>query len=272
MCMSPHMFAMPLTHLESTIYLNAINNFNLYEIENLSLFQTGITDFTVMRKGDSLSNLLNIKIKGYAHRQYMDLICFGINNLIRSLCNYKYFVVNNKINLIDSLKILSAVKLLFSDFTEIDKTLSIYSKQRYAFSMIDKLANIRCRNGGKEEDDTKYLTSTNMKKELVSIFKAIKKSHNEFDNVLTQIIRFTDHIYDHVRDKINKDINGKNNDYCEYLRTIRNTQHGSYLYSKRYEKSFITSTATIPTDMYYIPLLIMWGLIMNPKKILKMNI
>jgi hypothetical protein len=54
----------------------------------------------------------------------------------------------------------------------------------------------------------------------------------------------------------------------QYLRTLRNTHHGTFLKRQGFENAFLNSSATIPPEIIYLPLFLSWKLAFEPTRFL----
>ena len=139
-----------------------------------------------------------------------------------------------------------------------------------AFAFLDKLANlIAIMQGSKtsEEELAKRLCSTDVGHVLSELLQ--KNFGPRFHSLGLLMSRLCKTTYKRLHEHISSQpLKGAENEgqRLNYLRTLRNSAHGAFLRSNQFEEIFLAARGSICAEFNYLPLLLLWGLVSDPKR------
>jgi hypothetical protein len=213
----------------------------------------------------------------YMVKKYFSETIGGINNLSNFLADpFNFASAEGVFDYETWLLTQSAVRLLFSDLIALSATDSPYLRQRMALSFLDKLANAKKRLAAacermSETDIFKRVLSEGFAKDLARIFKSkLTAEHRALGRLLS---RATQEAYQCIHQRIATDLvaEGKSEEQrLEHLRRLRNTAHGAFLAKEQFEKSFLSSAATIPPEITFVLLFLIWAFVLDPRAFLEL--
>ena len=220
-----------------------------------------------------LPRLGNEKLKGRKVDEYLHAALSGLNKLFCFLNNFHLYCDDE--GYVDTQRLLQAhtcVALLFNDAAAIGYTSSGYQRHRLVFAFLDKLANLRKnlnpRESRSESSIATWLCSEDIRSQVVGAIRS--HTHTEAPRLHGLLLSWAHHVY-HSIDHFLKEQLGPNvtqSEKSEYLRSIRNLGHGAFLDRKQFERTVLGSTARLPPEFHYLPLILLWALIASPNWLL----
>lgn len=204
--------------------------------------------------------------------QLLRQISMGLNRLCAFICDPRTFV--NKDTTIDwlrQLKSFGALHLLIADLMAICGTLDPHTRITFAYSFIDKIANMRSELGPKrsEYNVARSLLSLSEGKHLKQLYRGnIETMNPRLGGVLLEAVART---FWQVHRKIGRDIDSSRSNESvriEHLRTLRNLTHGPFLKNAQFERLYKYGSGTAPSELGTLPFFLMLGLICNPTEFL----
>ncbi|TSK09155.1 MAG: hypothetical protein FPO08_07635 [Geobacter sp.] len=203
------------------------------------------------------SDFLNLsKLGAHGTKKYFVECVNAINTLMSWLNDPReYAGEDGVVNHIKALQEQSSIYLMFSDMAAINFTNHNYSKVRHVLSFLDKLANLKVARSGlkwksAEQDVFQSFFSASFGQGLSRLLNyRLKPSYDKLGRSLANAVIS---LYEKIEE------GGAEN----LVRSVRNCQHGPFLYGQQFEKIYF-SEFSIPSELSYLPLLMMWGLAMD---------
>ena len=218
-----------------------------------------------------IKDFLNLDdLRSYGARKYFTECVNGINNLMRHLNDPSKFVTSNgDLDYLSALKAQSSIHMMFSDMIAINFTNNSNTKLRHAFAFFDKLANLAVafHHVEKKEISKSEVVAfegffrPQFGKSLASMLKHHLKP--VYEKLGMHMSKAVFSLYEKLEEG---DKTGEN-----LIRAIRNTQHGPYLSGNQFGKIFF-SDYKIPYELVYLPILMMWGLMLDFENFLEMSL
>jgi len=261
---NPFAIALPLSRVGSNLYFFRNDIWSFPTALNRGIFDlmfTKIEPITDVEGGD----LIGLKdINHFGRKKYFALAVKAINKMMRYFNNPKNFLDEN--NRYDPKKTLiahSTLNLLFADLILMNMTNSRYATSRLVFSFLDKAANLmEGLGGGSEIDNFRLLCSYEFKEVLKRIIRHFMES--EYEKLSRLMLSSIDRAYDEIFECFRNMFSGANDEELkDYIRTLRNTNHGSFLYRGRFENSFFKASPYVPYEFKHIPFFVAWALAAN---------
>lgn len=199
----------------------------------------------------------------------------GVNRLSRFLNDFRTFANRDgNFDPMQMAKAHSVIRLMFSDWQSINFSNSRYIKLRMVFAFLDKLANLLAIIRGKaisEEDSLfKHLSSMEAGVRLARMLQEnFGPRYHGLGRLMSTVTLATyKKIHEHIATQLWQ---GKSNEEnrLKYLRTLRNSAHGSFLKASQFEEVFLATGGTICMEFTFLPLLLLWGLVSDPKRFLE---
>lgn len=225
---SPFSVSLPFNRVGSQLHFfnNNLWMFPYYLTEGIfENFSSALEPIPVSYAEDYLGLFM---LGSHGARCYFMATIEAVNSLLKYLNNPLNFL--EKDGIINHKRLLqshSAIHLMFADLMALNFTNSKYSKTRYTLSFLDKMANLRAA----------FYGNTGLKEEA-AIFNRFLS--DDFGGRLSNML---DHHLKRTYDKLGRCISGATSklyakisehpDSKEFLRTIRNSSHGSFLKKKR---------------------------------------
>lgn len=207
--------------------------------------------------------------------RYLRVLVNGINNLLSYLIDIRNFADSSgKVDFLRQIQSHSAVHLLFADIAAMNFSTEAHQRITFAFSALDKLANLRVSlgdNSPTEASAMRALCSASQCQELLKVYAPQFQQFNAED-ALKSFTDVTTHCYSELHSHLEKQ--GATNESARlerigYYRDIR--QHGTFLRKEKFEKLFLESGGTVPDTIASLPFLLTLGLISNPERFLKFH-
>ncbi|MFZ0257267.1 MAG: hypothetical protein WAN46_16850 [Gammaproteobacteria bacterium] len=166
----------------------------------------------------------------------------------------------------------SAAYLIFTELFAINFSNSVYIKQKLAFSIVDKISNLKRHlgQGGVREAELFKNMFANQSDQMVA---AILRHHgrNVYRQLGDRLSRLVQQVYGHLHSDLQR-ITGEDGEEARlvYLRTIRNAKdHGTFLVGGQFENTFLTTDGSIPSDVVQIAFLLVLAMILEPGRFLE---
>ena len=210
-----------------------------------------------------------ISLTGDENQQYFLLAVDAINSLLRFLNDPRNFAdKTGEIDLLRFLKTQSGVHLMFADLLSINHTTSITLHARAAFSFMDKLSNLKAASPSSEPGIFRELFSVKAGQVVAAILTEYgSKRHVGLGRALGQC---ADTIFDGIHSHLGRTLPAAHSEEnrLDRIRVFRNTVHGTFLNAGEFEKTFASSSCTIPPQLVHLPLLYAWALALDPRQVL----
>lgn len=208
--------------------------------------------------GQCLSRLQQDDIK-----DCLGLMILAINNLFKFFLNMAFFTneegVVNKFKMIKS---LSTLKLIFSDLREINYSVSIYHRNNFGLSALDKISNLISsftEEKANEAELFKHFFSDKHKNILQNIYRNTMNN----DHVASAFNDMVEACYENILESTCQ----KNySDAADIIRNLRNLKHGAALKNEQYDKLFFTDNIDFPTSLTIFPFLTMLAISLDPER------
>jgi hypothetical protein len=223
----------------------------------------------------SLSGLAELN-SDYSWR-YLRFSVDCINNLMSYANNPFNFLNDENEHLADKqMQFFTALYLLYADIASINHTTNKHIQYHLAFGAIEKIANLVLGHinkitpeGSKSPLKERHIAHIIFMSETgLEIQDIIKGSIEETkQNVCTNLVMLTEFLYQTFHEKINKmygEEETKNiGSFYEFRKFYA---HGSFLSQDLFKKTFLKTTAQIPTEVIFIPYALMMALSANPER------
>jgi hypothetical protein len=200
----------------------------------------------------------------------------GVNQLMKFLNDWRNFVDDDgSVNFLRQLKAYGAIHMLFADLQAINLTLDDHIRISLAFSLIDKLANLRLNLGnvrGRESTIAMHMAAESQGRELEAIFnRMIGTTRSPLCQSLVPLIRQCySALHDHLREECPPGQNDEDK-RLNRLRSSRNLSHGTFLNNEAFESLFLQSRGTVPKELLAVAFFLTWGLILDPRGFLSFD-
>lgn len=268
---NPFAIGLPLNRVGSSLYFFQEGIWHFPQDYNrgiFDLFLTKIEPITDMEKAD----FLGVKdISHYAKRKYFYLAIKAVNQMMCYFNDPKNFTdANGQFNPQKALVSHSTLNLAFADLILMNMANSRYAWSRLAFSYMDKVANLvkGLKGVGNEVEIFKVLCSYEFK----STIKRIIRHHmeGEYKQLSQLMLRSIDRAYDEIMQCFRGIFkNFEEAELPEILRTLRNTNHGSFLDRNKFEQNFFRASPYVPYEFKHLPFFIAWSMAANMDEFLR---
>jgi len=198
----------------------------------------------------------------------------GINRLMKYLHDPRNFLKDDgTVDFLWQLQGYGAIHMLFADIQAVNRTLDDHTRLSFAFSAVDKLANLRKHlggAGGNEAVIASQFASLDQGKELRSVFgDVIGNRRPELAGSLTPLVRSC---YFRLHLHLGRECGpGESEEMArlERLRFSRNLSHGTFLNNEAFQTLFMKRSGTVPKEILTLAYLLTWGLILDPQRFLR---
>ncbi|WP_224962423.1 hypothetical protein [Geomonas subterranea] len=253
MVFAPMAVTLPFGKIASSLHFKQHTLWDFDYLASRNIFETfgGPHDPMPVNRHEDFLNLS--KLGAHGTKKYFVECVNAINTLMSWLNDPREYADEDGIvNHIKALQEQSSIYLMFSDMSAINFTNHNYSKVRHVLSFLDKLANLkvaRCGLKGRniEQDVFQSFFSPSFGQGLARLLKyRLKQSYDKLGWSLSNAVIS---LYGQIEEGGAKSL----------VRSVRNYQHGPFLYGQQFEKIYF-SEFRIPFELSYMPLLMMWGL------------
>jgi hypothetical protein len=233
--------------------------------------QQFMTDFSPL---SDAAHFLGLEgLQGMNEKRVFQLLRFavaGVNRLMAYLNDFRNFrSQDNSANLLTKVQAYAAVQLIFADLNAINYSTFAHNRISYAMSIMDKLANLRCKLGRVHENESRLMTglaSLSQRDQLKRLFRsaAMKFDYGELSGLFDTVI---DRCYGCLHEQLQKqchDAHGSEASRLERIWLQRNVRHGVFLRKNTFERLFLTADGTVASTIGTLPLLLVFGLISDP--------
>ncbi|MDE0941271.1 MAG: hypothetical protein OSB58_02395 [Alphaproteobacteria bacterium] len=197
----------------------------------------------------------------------------GINRIVKFLIDPRNFQEpDGVVDVAKQLQTRSAMHMLFADLLTVNTASEIHIRMSFAFSYLDKMANLRKHLGGGGDEDrlARSLPSLSQGKELKRLYRArIRERRPELIDALVPIIgRCFAGLHRRLGNECGQ---GKKQEFhrLRRLRQLRNLTHGTFLRNEGFEELFLESPGSVPDEFMTLPFLLTWGLMCDPEAFLQ---
>lgn len=214
-------------------------------------------------------------LTGELPRSWFAIAVKALNHLLRYLRDSRNFVdTSGALNYLKVVQAYAVVHLLFSDLMQINIENTPPPRQRACFAFLDKLANLTVSMSTpgaartEEEIFKEFFSSaygSQLSNDLRRHFVAAEAA--TLGDIMAAAVTL---VYEKIHARANAALGGGSteNSRTQYLRTLRNTHHGTFLRRQGFENAFLNSSATIPPEIIYLPLFLAWQLAFEPIRFL----
>lgn len=212
---------------------------------------------------DSIWRLLRVSVR-------------GTNNLMRYLNDPRTFAdENGKVDWLMQVKARGLILLLFSDFNALCTSYSPHERINFAFSILDKIANIRKELGGIISNESALSIGGLSISEAKKLRNLFRSSYRDIAPLVGKMLaQETTNAYRRLHLKIgrqSKPEKRSEEDRLKKLRAFRNLNHGTYLKNDQFDLLFLESFGGIPEEIGTIPWLLIHALIADPEQFIKFD-
>lgn len=263
---SPSVIAIPFERPGSALYFMRDQAWSFPYVATSNLLEKMQSGVDPIVQGAPRMPLRSI-LTGKNIRIYVSVVIEALQSAIKFLNDPRNFINSN--NELDFKRILlanSGMRLILHEISESAVTGSEYVRQRLAFNVVDKYANLRSAISSTSLDENSIsgeVFTEGFRDQLISICRA---TFNARSNKLAQkFVGFIYSVYEPILRKPDRSVRT-----TEEIRGIRNLNHGVFLNRDQFAKVFIDGDGAMPHELVYLPYLIGLGLIFNPCKMLSM--
>lgn len=202
--------------------------------------------------------------------QYLRAATELVNTLAFYAVNPANFLNGQKIDSAKQIQFISALGLLFADVLAANESASQYNKISFAFSALDKLANIVMAMNGPGINETsafKACFSTGTVFGLRWIAK-----HLSGDPGIAEVLRVQAwhvlQVHQAVRDQTGGALSEL--ERLNWLRSYRNLKHGTFLHGDQFKNLFVKATGLAPSELMHVTMAVVIGFGIAPDSLLRL--
>jgi hypothetical protein len=199
----------------------------------------------------------------------------SLNRLLSYLIDPRHFAdASNRVDFLRQAQAHSAVHLLFADISAMNYATAAHHRISFAFSALDKLANLRVQLGGapgSEAQAFKALCTLSQRDELARLYRSRcgALGYEELGNALcATALRCFDDLHTHLGAQVQSAATSEAA-RLDRLWSQRNVRHGAFLQRGQFEKLFLESHGKVPDTIGSLPFLLALGLSFDPGEFLK---
>lgn len=205
-------------------------------------------------------------------RRYFKLVIDGLNRLLGFINDIRnYQESSGTVNFQAFIQAHSALYLIFIEILSMNFVNSVYLKQKIAFSVLNKIANLK-RHVGNCRDHEAELFKALFKNETGELIAGTLRYHGRkiYDRLGNKLASVTYQTYSSIHNHLEKILGTKNEGTkLECIRTLRNaSEHGTFLQGNQFDKSLLINEGSIPAEIANLPILIVLAMILEPKRII----
>ena len=197
----------------------------------------------------------------------------GINRLFRFLNDHRNYAADDgSIDFLRQLQSYGAIHMLFADLQALNRTLDDHTRLSFAFSAIDKLANLRKHLGGFPHPEPRIaenLASLRQGKELKSVFDRVIGAKRP--DLLASMMPLVGQCYGRLHRHLGRECGSGARDEATRLRRLRfsrNLSHGTFLHGDAFQTLFMRTSGTVPKEILTLAFVLTWGLLLDPPRFL----
>jgi len=269
--MQPFLFALPMSRVGSALLFVRDGAWEFPWVANVGLFSAiaDDTDPLAESRPEARAGLGEIGHNGA--RALCQLAVEGVNRVSAYLNDPRNFETSEgEFDFEKSVKVQTAIRLLFADALDINQTNSSYLKHRIAFSFLDKMANLlrhTAQGSSREDEIFCSLLSEAQRDRSIGTLRHVFRPNGA--RITTQITAFSRNTFDLIHDKVSDSIgNNEENRILSHIRSLRNTNHGTFLTRAQFETLFYGSDGAVPYEIKNVPFVLMWTLVADPPRFL----
>lgn len=266
MIMSPSVIAVPIDRPGSALYFVKGNVWTFPYVATTNLLEKLQMGLDPVVRGHPSAAFKNV-LSGPSIRRYLAVTATALNSTLKILSDPRNFVdPDGNMNFKRQLQTQSGIRLILHEIAEVGASGSPYIRQRLAFNVIDKFANLRVamsRSHIRENDVFDEVFTEAFRDQLASIYRAYFKV--ESDVLAKKLVALTHKIYDPILTRKNRTPRT-----VAEIRGLRNLNHGIFLNRDQFSTVFLDGEGAMPYEFVYVPFLLGLAMLLNPKQLLGM--
>jgi len=234
----------------------------------LQQLQTAISPRSATSYTAPMKELVSIPIQD--KWSYLRLAVGSIDKLLRFANDPRSFEKDDgEVDVLRQIQAMSAINLLFADLRALAVSPQSHHRVTYAFSILDKLANLKkafSNSTSSEGEIAKSFISLRQRRAARDFFRRVEPT--SADSVAKQLVACTKAFlvcHRELRYQLGSSgVYEKNR--LTALRTLRNLHHGTFLDRASFEKLFLEHEGTVPSDFDSVPFILSLSAGLDPKK------
>ncbi len=269
----PLVISLPFSRVASALHFLSDKPKEFVHDSNKGLLETLFSSLDPMTSRGVGDVLGKDHIGSVGQRRYFSLVIAGLNRFIAYLNDLRnYQSSDGTVDFQAFVQAHCAAHLIFTELFAINFANSSYIKQKLAFSIVDKIANLK-RHLGQGREEESALFKKMFSDDSCQLVASILKHHgrNVYRKLGDRLSRLVQQSYGHLHSELRQitrdDDEGA---WLGYLRTVRNAKdHGAFLVGGQFEKTFLTTDGSVPSDVVQIAFLLVFAMVLEPGRFLK---
>ena len=269
--MAPLALTLPVDRMDYSLHFHGKGMWSFSHVQTHGLFHRFVWDINPVSEASSIVGLDGLeKMNGTRIVEYLKQVVAGINRVQAYIGDPRSFQDQStgEVDFKKQLQAHGAIHLYFADIQRLNSSADSHSRISFAMSAIDKLANLKKSISGSTEPEGRIFGSLASLAQSEHLINTVDQQVSSTSPILGSILkRVIETTYRSLHDELANDMPDHGEDEgrrLERLRILRNIRHGPFLHGSRFEELFEMSRGVVPDAIATLPLILTWGLILNP--------